>query len=346
MFLDKDNCKSCEKGYYPNVSYTGCEKLPLRHISSTWVIIISSLAGLGIIFTVATILIFLYYKDTDVVRASAPELSFPLLVGVLLCYMLPFVIMADQTVFFCGIRRFGLGFCFSICYSALLTKTNRLARVFNENRISKRAPRFITASSQLLILMGLVFMSCGFGLIGLYLETPTLIASETNDGIPKDVLHICDVPMYDMITSYAYNFILVLICTVYAFRTRKVPAWFNEARYIGFVMFTTCVVWLSFIPVYSMTISDDNTIIALCMNITLNSTSILAGLFGPKLYIIIFRSARNNRSSSTRSFTHQSSSLAHSYSHHSVSQSDLDSKYICFFCFFFGIVLLNPIDWC
>ena len=44
--------------------------------------------------------------------------------------------------------------------------------------------------------------------------------------------------------------ILVTICTYYAIRTRKVPENFNEAKFIGFTMYTTCIIWLAFIPIY------------------------------------------------------------------------------------------------
>ena len=37
---------------------------------------------------------------------------------------------------------------------------------------------------------------------------------------------------------------------VYAFKTRKIPENFNEAKYIGFTMYSTCIVWLAFVPIY------------------------------------------------------------------------------------------------
>jgi len=43
--------------------------------------------------------------------------------------------------------------------------------------------------------------------------------------------------------SLTYNVLLVLICTMYAIRTRKVPENFNETKFIGFTCYTTCIIW-------------------------------------------------------------------------------------------------------
>ena len=50
--------------------------------------------------------------------------------------------------------------------------------------------------------------------------------------------------------------ILILMCTVYAVKTRKIPSNFNEAKYIGFTMYSTCIVWLAFIPIFFGTNHD------------------------------------------------------------------------------------------
>jgi 7 transmembrane sweet-taste receptor of 3 GCPR len=50
--------------------------------------------------------------------------------------------------------------------------------------------------------------------------------------------------------AFAYPIFLIILCTVYAVFTRKIPAAFNESKYIGFTMYTTCVIWLAFVPIY------------------------------------------------------------------------------------------------
>jgi len=55
---------------------------------------------------------------------------------------------------------------------------------------------------------------------------------------------------------------LITTCTLYAIKTRKIPENFNESKFIGFTMYTTCIIWLAFVPIYFGTgnnfeVSDD-----------------------------------------------------------------------------------------
>ena len=262
----------------------------------------SVIASIGVVATVGVSLLFVYYRSTDVVIASSPELSFSLLFGVFLCYVLTFFMIADQTIVFCNLQRFGMGFSFCICYGSLLIKTSRLVRVLNKNKVSKRESVLPAASTQPILLLCVVLAQVVISFVGYVLNKNV----ELNKTFIKDkvgVMILCSIPTFDLIASFAYNFILIIVCTIYAFRTRKVPLGFNEAKYIGFLMYASILLWFCFIPAY--TIGDDKEvqIIALSMNIPLHATSILAAIFGPKVYIIFTKSLQNKRTLSTQSFS-------------------------------------------
>lgn len=295
----------CSSNQKPDKNRTDCEMIPQRYVSKSLVAIVVSLSGIGATMTVFVILVFLYYKDTEVVKMSAPELTFPLLGGLLLCYMIPFVLVADQNKTLCGIRRFGVGFSFTVCYSSILIKTNRLARVFNISTV-KQAPRFLSALSQLVIMFGMVFFQAAFATVGLIYETPKLLQINSDR---RSILLVCHVPSHELTVNFLYNGILVLVCTFYAFRTRKVPSCFNEAKHLGFVMYITLMLLVSFGILYIVDLGPDIYLIALSVNVILCSTSILVVLFGPKLYIMLIHPSRNKRSISMRSFTTHSHSV-------------------------------------
>ncbi len=66
----------------------------------------------------------------------------------------------------------------------------------------------------------------------------------------------CGVSTLSLMISLGYNMILIFLCTWYAFKTRKIPENFNEAKYIGFTMYSTCIIWLAFIPIFFGTKDD------------------------------------------------------------------------------------------
>jgi metabotropic glutamate receptor 3 len=85
------------------------------------------------------------------VKASGRELSYLLLGGILLCYLNTFVLLVKPTAVSCILQRFGVGVGFSIIYGALLTKTNRISRIFDSASKSAKRPDYISPKSQLVI---------------------------------------------------------------------------------------------------------------------------------------------------------------------------------------------------
>lgn len=83
------------------------------------------------------------------------------------------------------------------------------------------------------------------------------------------------------------------MCTVYAFKTRNVPENFNEAKFIGFTMYTTLVIWIAFVVIY---LSSDHKVTTLCLCISFSALFALFLLFFPRCYIILFKPEKNNRS--------------------------------------------------
>jgi hypothetical protein len=54
-----------------------------------------------------------------------------------------------------------------------------------------------------------------------------------------EVVLSCNVPDHHFLYSLTYDGVLIVLCTIYAVKTRKLPENFSEAKYIGFTMYTT-----------------------------------------------------------------------------------------------------------
>lgn len=294
----RHECSMCEAGSKPSPDRQKCLPIPEQylHYDSGIAIAAMSVAGLGILVTVWIITVFVRFRETPVVKASGRELSFVLLSGILVCYSLTFLIISRPNNIVCGAQKFGIGFCFSICYSALLTKTNRIARIFRAGKRTVKRPKFISPQSQLVICFGLVSVQVVIGVLWLMLSPP-----QAGHYYPsrEENQYVClSAVGASYIVGLAYPILLIIVCTVYAVLTRKIPEGFNESKYIGFTMYTTCIIWLAFVPIYFSTADRIEIRLAvLCFSISLSATVALVCLFTPKLTIILLHPERNVRQS-------------------------------------------------
>ncbi|KAI5093683.1 metabotropic glutamate receptor 2 precursor, partial [Silurus meridionalis] len=293
--LDEFTCEDCGFGEWPLANLTGCYELPEEYInwSDAWAVGPVTIACLGMMCTLAVAVVFLRHNDTPVVKASGRELSYILLLGVLLCYAMTFIYIAKPSAVVCALRRLGLGTSFAVCYSALLTKTNRIARIFGGVRDGAQRPRFISPASQVAICAALISAQLLVALVWLLVEAPGVRKEMSPER--RDVVTLkCNSLDSSMLVSLTYNCILIVLCTFYAFKTRKCPENFNEAKFIGFTMYTTCIIWLAFQPIFYVTASDYRVqTTTMCISVSLSGSVVLGCLFAPKIHIILFQPQKN-----------------------------------------------------
>ncbi|XP_043933412.1 metabotropic glutamate receptor 2 [Protopterus annectens] len=293
--LDEFTCMDCGFGFWPNENLTGCFELPQEYIrwEDAWAIVPVTISCLGIIVTSFVIVVFIKNNNTPVVKASGRELCYILLSGVLMCYSMTFIFIAKPSTEVCTLRRLGLGTSFAVCYSALLTKTNRIARIFSGVKDGAQRPRFISPTSQVVICMALISCQLVIVIIWFTVETPGT-RKETAPDKREVVTLKCNNRDSSMLISLTYNVVLIVLCTVYAFKTRKCPENFNEAKFIGFTMYTTCIIWLAFLPIFYVTSSDYRVqTTTMCISVSLSGSVVLGCLFSPKLHIIVFQPQKN-----------------------------------------------------
>ncbi|XP_054464748.1 metabotropic glutamate receptor 7-like [Anoplopoma fimbria] len=300
---DETSCRLCAYNMRPNPNRTACQPIPIVKLEwhSPWAIIPVFLAMLGIIATIFVMATFVRHNDTPIVRASGRELSYVLLTGIFLCYIITFLMIAKPDVAVCAFRRIFLGLGMCISYAALLTKTNRIYRIFEQGKQTVTAPRFISPTSQIAITSSLICVQLLGVLVWFAVDPPNTIIDydeqkTINPKLARGVLK-CDITDLQIICSLGYSILLMVTCTIYAIKTRDVPEDFNEAKPIGFTMYTTCIVWLAFIPIFFGTAQSaeklyiQTTTLTISMN--LSASVALGMLYMPKVYIIIFHPEMN-----------------------------------------------------
>ncbi|KAK3918104.1 Metabotropic glutamate receptor 4, partial [Frankliniella fusca] len=296
--IDETLCQTCVEGTVPDPNKTWCQEIPEVFLrpDSGWAIGAMSFSSCGILLTLFVGGVFLRHHETPVVRAAGRELSYVLLTGIMLCYCVTFALVLRPTDVVCGVQRFGAGFCFTVVYAALLTKTNRIARIFKAGTRTAKRPSFISPKSQLLICFFLVSVQVLVNVVWIMVKPPMAMhhhpTREDNHLVCKSHIDA------SYMIAFGYPILLIIVCTVYAVLTRKIPEAFSESKYIGFTMYTTCVIWLAFVPLYFGTANHvPLRITSMSVTISLSASVTLACLFSPKLYIILIHPERNVRQS-------------------------------------------------
>ena len=257
ILIDENTCEACPNGSYPNADKKECVSLPVEYMTldSPWAIVPVVFAAFGILMTLFIFVVFVRFNTTPVIMASGRELCYVLMVGLALSYTMTFIMVAKPTIVTCTLLRIGLGLSLSICYASLFTKTNRISRIFNRGvKAMVKRPSYTSPKSQLVICACLVSVQIigAITWVGMELPDTTLVYPDR-----KTVVLSCKSTNFAVVLSLLYNMILIIMCTVYAFKTRKIPENFNEAKYIAFTMYSTCIVWLAFIPIYFGTNKSD-----------------------------------------------------------------------------------------
>ena len=295
MISTGEKCEVCNHtlGLSPNERRDSCEDNPIVHLtwSYPWgiVIVIGSLLGLAATAFVAVI--FIVFNKHKIIKASSRELSAILLVGITLCYITPFFFMADPSPATCGIRRFSIGFCFCLCFSPLLMRTNRIYRVFHQ---APRTPHCAGSRAQVVFTCLLVSVQVVVGAVWLTADRPRVAYRY----YPRSVEKVCaESPYVGLAIHLLYNLFLLTLATFYAFLGRKIPAKFNETKYIVVTLYSLCVIWLAFIPTYFATIVRLGVVHqtgTLLSAVLFSGTTTLACLFCSKV-ILLFAEMRKER---------------------------------------------------
>uniref|UniRef100_A0A915AL67 G-protein coupled receptors family 3 profile domain-containing protein n=1 Tax=Parascaris univalens TaxID=6257 RepID=A0A915AL67_PARUN len=212
------------------------------------------------------------------------------------CYAVSFAILARPSFATCFLTRTVPPIAFSIIYSALLTKTNRIARILagSKKRILTKKPRFLSTSSQVVITWILVGIECVIVAVGVMEEMPQ--AGFDPYYQPSRMVLVCSTTTFAFLSPFLWNLFLISLCTLYAIKTRNLPENFNEAKFIGFTMYCTLVVWTAFIVLH---LGTTNKALTMSFSFSLSASVALVLLFFPKLYIILFHPEKNVRASYT-----------------------------------------------
>ncbi|XP_069823883.1 vomeronasal type-2 receptor 26-like [Dendropsophus ebraccatus] len=293
---DSENCRKCPEDAWSNENRTLCAMKEMEYLSYTEDIISIAFSSLATFFWILTLLILIIIvsqRDTAIVRANNKNLSFVLLVSIMLSFLSVFLFLGHPVDTTCRLRQISTGILLSISISSLLAKTIMVYMAFRATKPGSVWSRWsgvtlpncvllICSSVQGVICMSWVTLSPPFQELDTHSYKEKMVV-QCNEG--------SDLCFYSVL---GYMGILAAVSFITAFLARTLPDSFNEAKYITFSMLVFCSVWIAMIPAYLSTKGKYMVAVEIFAILTSNA-GLLGCIFFPKCYIILLKPELNTR---------------------------------------------------
>ncbi|KAG1957829.1 extracellular calcium-sensing receptor [Pimephales promelas] len=289
---DASVCSKCPNNSWSNGNHTSCFLKEIEFLSWTepFGIALTLFAVLGVLLTAFVLGVFVQFRDTPVVKASNRELSFLLLFSLICCFSSSLIFIGEPQDWTCRVRQPAFGISFVLCISCILVKTNRVLLVFEAKIPTSLHRKWWGLNLQFLLVFLFTFVQVMICVVWLYNAPP---GSYKNYDIDEIIFITCNEgSMMALGFLIGYTCLLAAICFFFAFKSRKLPENFTEAKFITFSMLIFFIVWISFIPAYFSTYGKFVSAVEV-IAILASSFSLLACIFFNKVYIILLKPSRN-----------------------------------------------------
>ncbi|KAM8939594.1 vomeronasal type-2 receptor 26-like [Pelodytes ibericus] len=289
-----DSCQKCPDDQWPNEKKDACVPKTIEFLSFNHHPVILILCIVSIFLSIVTfiiLIIFISFRDTPIVKANNRNLSFVLLVSIMLSFLCVFLFIGRPVDITCMLRQTSFGILFSVAVSSLLAKTIMVCLAFKATKPGSSWRKWvgITTTNCIVFICSLVQV---FIITSWLAISPPFQELNTHSHPGKVIIQCNEGSLVGFYSVLGYMGFLATMSFIVAFLARKLPDGFNEAKYITFSMLVFCNVWITFIPAY-MSVTGANTVLVEMFAILASSAGILVCIFFSKCYVILLRPDMN-----------------------------------------------------
>ncbi|XP_053576507.1 extracellular calcium-sensing receptor-like [Bombina bombina] len=293
--FDDAQCMMCSEDKMPDISKEECIPKPIQFLAyeDTLGLSLAFIAIILCLLTFSILCLFLMKNKTPIVKANNRELSYLLLISLMLCFLCSLIFIGRPTTITCMLRQVVFGVIFSVCLSVILAKTVTVIMVFNATKPNSKIRKLVGLRIPIYIVPCFTMVQivlCIFWLA----NTSPFVEFNMRAEIGKIIVECNEGSIFLFSCVLGYMGFLASISLLVAFLARKLPDTFNEAKFITFSMLVFASVWLTFIPAYLSTRGRLMVAVEIFAILT-SSFGLLVCIFFPKCYIILLRPEMNNK---------------------------------------------------
>ncbi|XP_077982018.1 metabotropic glutamate receptor 3-like [Glandiceps talaboti] len=153
-------CRACPRYSWPNENKTRCDRIEPSYLynwSPSLCVILLIVSSIGVLATMLTCTFYIRHHNVPLIKASGRELCHLILLGITASFVMTYFYIFEPTDVLCFLRRFS-SVSYTMVFGTLVTKTNRVYRIFRWGRRTTRRPPFISPLSQIVISLILIVL--------------------------------------------------------------------------------------------------------------------------------------------------------------------------------------------
>ncbi|CAH2299357.1 vomeronasal type-2 receptor 26-like, partial [Pelobates cultripes] len=285
---DSEECIKCTEDEWPNQWKDQCIPKVVEFLSYDNDVISAVFSFFSLLlFLIAIVVLVIYhsFKDSAIVKANNRNLSFILLVSIMLSYLCVFLFLGRPVDITCMLRQCTFAIIFSISISCVMGKTVMIYIVFKASKPGSAWRKWVSVNVSNSVV--LIFSSIQIIInITWLIILPPFQELDKHSYSEKIIVQCNEGSVIAFYSVLGYMGFLAAVSFILAFFARTLPDSFNEAKYITFSMLVFCSVWIAMIPAYLST-RGKNIIAVEIFAILTSSSGLLGCIFFPKCYLIL-----------------------------------------------------------